>query len=80
MIKNVNKLIFSVAPFMCIKPPTEDQFISQIIHAEGVFERSIVTNAIRAAKLYPDAVFLDLGANLGMFRFLLLLVFLFYSW
>lgn len=67
---NLIDIFIVVSAFMCIKSPAEDMLISQTIQEDGVWERPIVTSVIRAAKVYPDAVFVDLGANLGMFRFL----------
>ena len=37
------------------------------INASGAWEQDIVNNVIRGMKAYPSAVFLDVGANIGMY-------------
>ena len=37
------------------------------INAEGAWEPDIVNNVIRGMKAYPSAVFIDIGANIGMY-------------
>jgi len=41
--------------------------ISRDILYTGMWERKVVTTVLRAVSLYPEAVFLDLGANLGVY-------------
>lgn len=64
------KPILGVSPLVCIKPEQEDRFISDALLYEGIWEEGIVTNVIKASKLYEDAVFLDLGSNLGVYSLL----------
>ena len=37
------------------------------INANGAWEQDIVNNVIRAMNAYPSAVFVDIGANIGMY-------------
>ena len=41
--------------------------ISKEIEKSGAWEKNIVNSVIRAMKAHPSAVFLDVGANIGMF-------------
>ena len=49
---------------ICIKP---SDFISAEIASTGAWEKGIVNNVIKAMEAYPSAVFLDVGANIGMY-------------
>ena len=49
---------------ICIKP--EDKYVSARIMNEGAWEGSTVSLVLKAVSKYPDAVFLDLGSNIGM--------------
>ncbi len=51
--------------FICLKPL--DEWISMKINANGAWEQDIVNNVIRAMNAYPSAVFVDIGANIGMY-------------
>merc|ERR1719270_1879242 len=64
------KEILEVSTFVCIKPEKEDRIISDSLLYTGIWEEGIVTNVLKALKLYPDAVFLDLGSNLGVYSLL----------
>merc|ERR1719270_2389537 len=64
------KEILEVSTFVCIKPEKEDRIISDSLLYTGIWEEGIVTNVLKALKLYPDAVFLDLGANIGVYSLL----------
>ena len=48
---------------ICIKP--EDKSISARIENEGAWEGSTVSLVLKAVSKYPDAVFLDVGSNIG---------------
>jgi len=64
------KRILEVSAAVCIKPEEEDRMISDSLLYDGIWEEEIVTNVLKALKLYPDAVFLDLGANIGVYSLL----------
>lgn len=49
---------------ICIKP---SDHISRRIAAKGAYEAEIINNVIRSMEAYPSAVFLDVGANIGMY-------------
>ena len=46
---------------------TRDNDVSGSIEREGAWEKEIVNNVIRAMESHPGAVFLDIGANIGMY-------------
>jgi len=52
---------------ICIKSLTVDKFVSGSILSTGVWEKPIVMKVMRSMELYPNAVFLDIGANIGMY-------------
>ena len=41
--------------------------VSGAIERQGAWERETVNNVIRAMEAHPGAVFLDIGANIGMY-------------
>ena len=41
--------------------------MSGTIKREGSWEQDIINNVIRAMEAHPSAVFLDAGANIGMY-------------
>ena len=49
---------------ICIKPSDS---VSGQIESTGAWEPEIVNNVIRGMEAYPSAVFLDVGANIGMY-------------
>ncbi|XP_023343799.1 uncharacterized protein LOC111713209 isoform X2 [Eurytemora carolleeae] len=49
---------------MCAKP---NDYISDVIMGSGMFEQGEVELFLSLTTDYPDATFLDLGANLGTF-------------
>ena len=49
---------------ICIKP---SDHVSGRINAAGAYEAEIINNVIRSMEAYPSAVFLDIGANIGMY-------------
>ena len=54
---------------ICIKSLTVDKFVSGSILSTGVWEKQIVRKVMRSMELYPNAVFLDIGANIGTSRY-----------
>ena len=44
---------------------TVDRFVSGGILSFGVFEGPLVVGVMKAMDLYPEAVFFDIGANIG---------------
>ena len=51
--------------FICVKDT--DEWISAHFVQDGAWEPDNVNNVIRAMKAYPSAVFIDIGANIGMY-------------
>ena len=45
--------------------PSMDRWVSGGILETGVWERDIVTEVMRSMDNYPEAVFMDIGANIG---------------
>lgn len=52
---------------ICVKDPKVDKFVSGGIIKTGCWEKHIVVDAMRSVDNYPSAVFLDIGANIGMY-------------
>jgi len=52
---------------MCIKPIRVDNAVSKIINDSGAFEGRAVSTMLKAMSMYPEAVFLDCGSNIGMY-------------
>ncbi|VDI17800.1 Hypothetical predicted protein [Mytilus galloprovincialis] len=50
-----------------IYDPNEDVHISRMIFNSGTWETPLVDKVVEAMKLHPDAVFIDIGANIGMY-------------
>jgi len=55
---------------ICIKPVSVDKFVSGAILSSGAWEKNIVNLVLRAMELYKTAVFLDIGANIGIYTVL----------
>lgn len=47
--------------------PNEDVHISRMIFNSGTWETPLVDKVVEAMKLHPNAVFIDIGANIGMY-------------
>ena len=52
---------------ICLKPFKKGKMMSKVIEKKGAWEEKTVNSVIRAMKSYPSAVFLDVGANIGMY-------------
>ena len=52
---------------ICVKPRSQDSFRSDIIEKQGAWEKDNVNRVIQAMAAQPSAVFLDVGANIGMY-------------
>ena len=52
---------------ICIKPLRIDNAVSKIIDDSGAFEGRAVSTMLKAMAMYPEAVFLDCGSNIGMY-------------
>ena len=67
---NENLLCISLgtSTIICIKNVTVDRFVSGGILSFGVFEGPLVVGVMKAMDLYPEAVFFDIGANIGRYR------------
>ena len=51
---------------ICIKPLSR-QTNGRKIERNGAYEKLIVNSVLRALEAHPSAVFLDIGANIGMY-------------
>jgi len=54
-----------IESFMCLKSVEEDEVISGVIMREGMFEPASVGITSDIAHIYPEATFIDIGANIG---------------
>ena len=52
---------------ICVKPPSKGKMMTKIIERKGAWEKAIVNSVIRVMEAHPTAVFLDIGANIGMY-------------
>ena len=50
---------------ICVKDPRVDEWVSGGILASGVWEKEIVMEVMRTMDQYPEAVFIDIGSNIG---------------
>ena len=55
---------------ICIKSLAVDRFVSGSILAHGAWEKNMVNLVLKGMDVYPTAVFLDIGANIGMYTVL----------
>ena len=46
-----------------------DEWVSGGILASGVWEKEIVVEVMRTMDQYPEAVFMDIGSNIGQCHF-----------
>ena len=53
---------------ICVKSPSVDRWVSGGILDKGVWEGDIVTEVMRSMDNYPEAVFMDIGANIGRYK------------
>ena len=56
-----------IQTMICLKPFNKGKMMSKIIEKKGAWEENIVNSVIKAMNAYPSAVFLDVGANIGMY-------------
>ena len=54
---------------ICVKDPRVDEWVSGGILASGVWEKEIVVEVMRTMDQYPEAVFMDIGSNIGQCHF-----------
>ena len=54
---------------ICVKNPRVDEWVSGGILASGVWEKEIVVEVMRTMDQYPEAVFMDIGSNIGQYHF-----------
>lgn len=47
--------------------PEDDIYISEMIINSGSWEAPLIEKVVKAMEEYPDAVFIDIGANLGVY-------------
>ena len=50
-----------------MKDPRVDEWVSGGILASGVWEKEIVVEVMRTMDQYTDAVFMDIGSNIGKY-------------
>ena len=51
----------------CVKPPEEDAYVSAKLAMGKGWEPDLVTMVMESMTLHPEAVFLDLGSNIGAY-------------
>ena len=51
----------------CVKPPEEDAYVSTELARGQGWEPDLVSKVMEAMTLHPEAVFLDLGSNIGAY-------------
>ena len=51
----------------CVKPPEEDAYVSRELALGRGWEPELVSKVMEAMALHPEAVFLDLGSNIGAY-------------
>ena len=51
----------------CVKPPEEDLIVSRELAMGRGWEPELVSKVMEAMTLHPEAVFLDLGSNIGAY-------------
>ena len=51
---------------ICLYPTAKDVYVSGSIHSSGAWEGHVTRGVLEALKRYPNASFLDVGANIGM--------------
>ena len=61
-------LILGTKAQICLKPLLTDMFISRMIDYWGSFEGGKVSVMLKAMSMYPSAVFLDIGCNIGKYN------------
>ena len=55
---------------ICIKSLAVDKFVSGSILTHGAWEKNIVNLVLKGMDMYKTAVFLDIGANIGIYTVL----------
>ena len=51
----------------CVKPLEEDAYVSTELASGRGWETNLVSKVMEAMRLHPEAVFLDLGSNIGAY-------------
>ena len=64
------KPVLEVSPLICIKSVQEDRFISLSLLYNGIWEEDIVTNVLKAVKLYKVIKIKIFRCMIGFFRML----------
>ena len=59
--------IFTFSVTFCVKPPEEDAWVSTRLAKGHGWEPDLASKVMEAMTLHPEAVFLDLGSNIGAF-------------
>ena len=56
---------------LCLKPLKVDTVMSKKVDEWGSFEGTKVSVMLKAMSMYPSAVFLDIGSNIGIYTVLM---------
>ena len=67
LAQNVQKMYFVFSVTFCVKPPEEDAYVSTKLAEGKGWEPDLVSKVMEAMTLHPEAVFLDLGSNVGAY-------------
>ena len=62
---NVIYIHLDIEAVMCIKPANVDGAISRTIRNTGIWEENEVVKVMKMMELFPNAVFFDIGSNIG---------------
>ena len=65
--QNILNQSLEIKANICLKPLNVDAWISMKIDQFRSFEGSIISVMLKCLSMYPGAVFLDLGSNIGIF-------------
>ena len=60
-------MMLGVKTKVCLKPLKIDAFVSRKIDLWGSFEGKDISVLLKGMYMYPEAVFLDIGSNIGIF-------------
>ena len=63
-------LFAGIKATICLKPLEVDEWISRGLEYYGWWEGASVSTILKAMSVYPSAVFLDIGCNIGTFTLL----------
>ena len=67
IIHHDSLIILQFPVTFCVKPPEEDAYVSTRLAMGRGWEPELVSKVMEAMALHPEAVFLDLGSNIGAY-------------